>query len=135
MYVCMYVCMCVLSVIHTHSSNNYLSIPIHCTSPTHTHAATLPLRYWSEGHFPAPLLQAIEEAGYEKPSPIQRQGNIYTISMYATSFIYHMYKVYTMSRYTIEPYTLHCVYIFTSLIAIPVGQAKRDIIGIAETGK
>ena len=53
--------------------------------------ATLPLRYWNEGGFPVEVMKAIEEMGYEKPSPIQRQ-------------------------------------------AIPIGQAWRDIIGIAETG-
>lgn len=53
--------------------------------------ATLPLRFWSEANLPAPIMQAIEALGYEKPSPIQRQ-------------------------------------------AIPVGLARRDIIGIAETG-
>lgn len=52
---------------------------------------TLPLRFWSEAVLPHPLMQAIQAAGYEKPSPIQRQ-------------------------------------------AIPIGLAKRDIIGIAETG-
>jgi ATP-dependent RNA helicase DDX23/PRP28 len=52
---------------------------------------TLPLRYWSEAALPTPLVQAIQAAGYEKPSPIQRQ-------------------------------------------TIPIGLAKRDIIGIAETG-
>mmetsp|Transcript_12243 Transcript_12243/g.18357 ORF Transcript_12243/g.18357 Transcript_12243/m.18357 type:complete len:703 (+) Transcript_12243:15-2123(+) len=53
--------------------------------------ATLPLRYWKEGHFPSQVMRAIEAVGYEKPSPIQRQ-------------------------------------------AIPIGMARRDIIGIAETG-
>lgn len=36
--------------------------------------ATLPLRYWKEAKFPAPVMKAIESAGYEKPSPIQRQA-------------------------------------------------------------
>lgn len=36
--------------------------------------ATLPLRYWKEGNFPSKVLKAIESAGYEKPSPIQRQA-------------------------------------------------------------
>jgi len=53
--------------------------------------ATLPLRFWKEANFPVSIMRAIEELGYEKPSPIQRQ-------------------------------------------AIPIGQACRDIIGIAETG-
>lgn len=53
--------------------------------------ATLPLRHWKEANFPSEIMKAIEAAGYEKPSPIQRQ-------------------------------------------AIPVGLARRDIIGIAETG-
>jgi len=53
--------------------------------------ATLPLRFWNEANLPAPIMQAIEALGYEKPSPIQRQ-------------------------------------------AIPVGLARRDIIGLAVTG-
>jgi len=53
--------------------------------------ATLPLRFWKEAGFPDAVMRAIEDMGYEKPSPIQRQ-------------------------------------------AIPIGQAHRDIIGIAETG-
>jgi ATP-dependent RNA helicase DDX23/PRP28 len=53
--------------------------------------ATLPLRYWKEANFPEIVMRAISSAGYDDPSPIQRQ-------------------------------------------AIPVGLAKRDIIGIAETG-
>lgn len=53
--------------------------------------ANLPLRYWNEANFPAPVVKAIEAMGYKEPSPIQRQ-------------------------------------------AIPIGLAKRDIIGIAETG-
>ena len=36
--------------------------------------ATLPLRFWKEAHFPEPVTRAIEAAGYEKPSPIQRQA-------------------------------------------------------------
>jgi ATP-dependent RNA helicase DDX23/PRP28 len=36
--------------------------------------ATLPLRSWKEGNFPDPVVKAIESAGYEKPSPIQRQA-------------------------------------------------------------
>lgn len=36
--------------------------------------ATLPIRYWQESHIPEPLLRAIENAGYEDPSPIQRQA-------------------------------------------------------------
>ena len=51
----------------------------------------MPLRFWNEVNFPKEVLKGIESAGYEKPSPIQRQ-------------------------------------------AIPIGQARRDIIGIAETG-
>jgi ATP-dependent RNA helicase DDX23/PRP28 len=53
--------------------------------------ATLPLRYWKEGNFPEMIAKSIADAGYENPSPIQRQ-------------------------------------------AIPIGQARKDIIGIAETG-
>lgn len=36
--------------------------------------ATLPLRYWKEANFPPAVLRAIEDMGYEKPSPIQRQA-------------------------------------------------------------
>jgi ATP-dependent RNA helicase DDX23/PRP28 len=36
--------------------------------------ATLPLRYWAEAKFPDPVLHAIKDAGYENPSPIQRQA-------------------------------------------------------------
>lgn len=36
--------------------------------------ATLPLRFWKEANFPGPVMKAIESAGYEKPSPIQRQA-------------------------------------------------------------
>jgi ATP-dependent RNA helicase DDX23/PRP28 len=36
--------------------------------------ATLPIRYWKEAEFPASVMKAIESAGYEKPSPIQRQA-------------------------------------------------------------
>ena len=36
--------------------------------------ATLPLRYWSEAGLPEPIMRAIQDAGYEKPSPIQRQA-------------------------------------------------------------
>jgi ATP-dependent RNA helicase DDX23/PRP28 len=36
--------------------------------------ATLPLRYWNEANFPDPVVKAIAAAGYEKPSPIQRQA-------------------------------------------------------------
>ena len=36
--------------------------------------ATLPLRYWTEANLPSPIMRAIEDAGYEKPSPIQRQS-------------------------------------------------------------
>ena len=53
--------------------------------------ATFPLRHWTEANFPPQIVRAVDEAGYEKPSPIQRQ-------------------------------------------AIPIGQRRRDIIGIAETG-
>jgi ATP-dependent RNA helicase DDX23/PRP28 len=35
--------------------------------------ATLPLRYWQESTIAEPILKAIGAAGYEKPSPIQRQ--------------------------------------------------------------
>lgn len=54
--------------------------------------ASHPLRNWKEASiFPEALFQAIQEMGFERPSPIQMQ-------------------------------------------AIPIGLAKRDIIGIAETG-
>lgn len=36
--------------------------------------STLPLRFWNEASLPAPIMQAIQAAGYEKPSPIQRQA-------------------------------------------------------------
>lgn len=36
--------------------------------------ATLPLRYWSEAHFPKQIMRAIEEVKYTDPSPIQRQA-------------------------------------------------------------
>ena len=36
--------------------------------------ATLPLRFWTEGNFPLPVMAAIKDMGYEKPSPIQRQA-------------------------------------------------------------
>lgn len=36
--------------------------------------ATLPLRFWEEAQFPISVLNAIRDAGYEKPSPIQRQA-------------------------------------------------------------
>lgn len=36
--------------------------------------ACLPLRYWNEAAFPRDITRAIEAAGYEKPSPIQRQA-------------------------------------------------------------
>jgi ATP-dependent RNA helicase DDX23/PRP28 len=36
--------------------------------------APLPLRYWNEANFPQSIYKAIVEAGYEKPSPIQRQA-------------------------------------------------------------
>eukprot|EP01032_Pedospumella_encystans_P018991 gene18991-21602_t len=36
--------------------------------------ATLPLRFWNEANFPPAVVKAIEAAGYEKPSPIQRQA-------------------------------------------------------------
>lgn len=53
--------------------------------------AARPLRSWSESTVVPKVMQAIEELGYEKPTPIQRQ-------------------------------------------AIPIGQKRRDVIGIAETG-
>lgn len=36
--------------------------------------ATLPIRYWHEAKFPTSVMRAIEDLGYEKPSPIQRQA-------------------------------------------------------------
>ncbi len=36
--------------------------------------ATFPLRYWSEANFPPEIMKGIEDAKYEKPSPIQRQA-------------------------------------------------------------
>jgi ATP-dependent RNA helicase DDX23/PRP28 len=36
--------------------------------------ATLPLRNWNEAGFPEPVMRAISEAGYQNPSPIQRQA-------------------------------------------------------------
>lgn len=36
--------------------------------------AVLPLRSWSEAHFPDQILRALADVGYEKPSPIQRQA-------------------------------------------------------------
>lgn len=36
--------------------------------------ATLPLRFWKEANFPDAVMRAVESAGYEKPSPIQRQA-------------------------------------------------------------
>ena len=36
--------------------------------------ATNPLRYWSEAHFPPEINKGIKDAGYETPSPIQRQA-------------------------------------------------------------
>lgn len=50
-----------------------------------------PIRNWKEGDLPEPVMKAINDLGYDKPSPIQSQ-------------------------------------------AIPIGQAWRDIMGIAETG-
>ena len=32
------------------------------------------MRSWEEGGVPQPVLEAIKELGFEKPSPIQRQG-------------------------------------------------------------
>ena len=36
--------------------------------------ATLPLRSWEEARLPPVIMRAISDAGYEKPSPIQRQA-------------------------------------------------------------
>jgi len=36
--------------------------------------APLPLRSWNEAELPVPVMRGIEAAGYEKPSPIQRQA-------------------------------------------------------------
>lgn len=36
--------------------------------------AVLPLRHWSEAHFPEQINKALIDIGYEKPSPIQRQA-------------------------------------------------------------
>jgi ATP-dependent RNA helicase DDX23/PRP28 len=36
--------------------------------------ATLPIRFWNEANLPEPIYRAIQIAGYESPSPIQRQA-------------------------------------------------------------
>ncbi|CAN0376658.1 unnamed protein product, partial [Discosporangium mesarthrocarpum] len=35
--------------------------------------APLPMRFWSEGNLPKSVMEAIEDLGYDNPSPIQRQ--------------------------------------------------------------
>ena len=82
-------CVCILYVYYMYIVS--LLVTQHFYSPHHTcirihictytlyaqiqgGRATNPLRYWSEAQFPPEINKGIKDAGYETPSPIQRQA-------------------------------------------------------------